>query len=690
MQFVSPLFLFGLLLIGAPILIHLWKRQAARKIFLPSLALLLRSKKKVSRRARMRDVLLLLLRVLCIAMIPLALAQPRCSSQTPTSPSQAVALVLDTSFSMRYGTSFEAAKDQAEEILGDLGPKDAAVLFLSSEEEGEQAPSEDLSLVRSALRKATPSFDAAPLERALTLAAQSLAASPQPLRRVVVLTDATQNSFAQDALSLSWPEGSPKLEIIDVAAASLPNRAVTEVLTSPAPEVNPRAFRIEAKISNFSSVPVSELSVQVKLSQKIVAQGFVSLAPSETKTKSFYVTPESGGVLPGEVLIAQDELLADDSRAFLLAAPKEVNALIVNGDPKGVRYEDEAFFVEEALDATRDDTARVRYQTTTIEALSRQDLSGFHVVALLNVGTLGDSDLRTLKDFVTRGGGLFVSGGEQVAREQHSLDSLLPVTIRDIFVASDGAFSGGQAPRRFAPPEQPHPLFEGIDPTAPGGMGQAHFGTILLFDTIIPNETRKVVLSFDDGAPALVEGLLGQGRVLLFASTLDRSWTDLPVRPGFVPFVQGLFRYAGGALTQQNNAATIINEPRSFSMPGARIQRATLTLPDGEARELSLASVTEGSIKVSHLDTPGVWSLTVQTQNNQETKQEHFPVVLDPKESALRKIDPEKLRTLEEQSGDGLVDSTDPQSPTGLPLAHYLLAMIVIFILGEGVLIRRG
>ena len=47
-----------------------------------------------------------------------------------------------------------------------------------------------------------------------------------------------------------------------------------------------------------------------------------------------------------------------------------------------------------------------------------------------------------------------------------------------------------------------------------------------------------MVLRYENGAPALVEAEVGRGRVLLLTTTVDREWTDLPIRPGFLPLVQ--------------------------------------------------------------------------------------------------------------------------------------------------------
>ena len=43
-----------------------------------------------------------------------------------------------------------------------------------------------------------------------------------------------------------------------------------------------------------------------------------------------------------------------------------------------------------------------------------------------------------------------------------------------------------------------------------------------------------VLASYDDGAPALVESPVGQGRVLLFTSSASAAWNDWPLRPSFL------------------------------------------------------------------------------------------------------------------------------------------------------------
>ena len=61
----------------------------------------------------------------------------------------------------------------------------------------------------------------------------------------------------------------------------------------------------------------------------------------------------------------------------------------------------------------------------------------------------------------------------------------------------------------------------------------------------------QVLARFDGGAPAVLEKRLGAGRVLLWASTLDQTWTDLPMKPVFLPFVHRAATYLAAYVPPQ-------------------------------------------------------------------------------------------------------------------------------------------
>jgi hypothetical protein len=53
----------------------------------------------------------------------------------------------------------------------------------------------------------------------------------------------------------------------------------------------------------------------------------------------------------------------------------------------------------------------------------------------------------------------------------------------------------------------------------------------------------RVVARLTNGRPGLVEVTPGNGRALVLASDLGRSWNEFPLQPTFVPFVHEVIRY---------------------------------------------------------------------------------------------------------------------------------------------------
>ena len=95
-----------------------------------------------------------------------------------------------------------------------------------------------------------------------------------------------------------------------------------------------------------------------------------------------------------------------------------------------------------------------------------------------------------------------------------------------------------------------HPLFEGlIESDAKEkvmGLTRVQTHTLMLLEPDA-NKERDILSYFTDDTPALVEKQVGEGRVLFWASSLDRDWSDMAIRPGFVPLMNQVILYLTGA-----------------------------------------------------------------------------------------------------------------------------------------------
>ncbi len=128
MQFLNPLFLVGSLALIAPILVHLVRRETSRRVLFSSLMFVRRTTKASLRKQRLRHPLLLLLRMAALLLLVLAIARPLLTDPDAVglsgSGGRSLILLLDDSFSMRFGDRFERAQAQARTILGGMGNRD--------------------------------------------------------------------------------------------------------------------------------------------------------------------------------------------------------------------------------------------------------------------------------------------------------------------------------------------------------------------------------------------------------------------------------------------------------------------------------------------------------------------------------------------------------------------------------------
>src|SRR5262249_14190055 len=91
------------------------------------------------------------------------------------------------------------------------------------------------------------------------------------------------------------------------------------------------------------------------------------------------------------------------------------------------------------------------------------------------------------------------------------------------------------------------------------------------------------VLRFPEGAPALIESRLGEGRVLLWASTVDRDWTNLPIQPVFLPLVQQATRYLARAPMREPEAPLVVGQHHEILLRDGDL-RVEVTQPSGGQR----------------------------------------------------------------------------------------------------------
>jgi hypothetical protein len=449
-------------------------------------------------------------------------------------------------------TLFDQARERAKLVLAELGTEaDVAIELASEGAEPAAELTRDHIRLRDTIDGARLSARPAETTLALRRAAALLSASPLGARRVYLFSAMAASGFLPS--EPPWGADGPELIVVPLLAddAQLPNLAIVEARAEKDPDLGPRGVRVSAKIASFGGAAVKDHGVTLRIAGKAVARGLVTIAAGETFEKRFSASlPPDARTAEVTVEIDPDGLPLDDRRHLRVELRREVRVLLVDGDPRTVRYEDELFYLETALrPGDRADSA-LEVTTTTVDELPRRRLADYDVVFLCNVKPLEPERVAELARWVDTGGGLAVTVGSNVDADAYNarMAPLLAQELRSMRQLAEGPKGpdAGRAEKigRF---DINHPVFMVFSAQA-AGLRDASFWKVMLLG---PSEgggiERTTLARFGSGAPALVEARRGEGRLLLFASTIDRDWNDLPIHPGFLPLVQQSARYLARA-----------------------------------------------------------------------------------------------------------------------------------------------
>lgn len=666
MTLLAPALLLGLLGLAAPVVAHLLGREPPRPIRFAAMRFLQATDQSVTQRRAIQDWPLLLVRLLLLALLVVVLARPSSTTQTGVAvvgePHDAVVL-LDASRSMELrvdGRSLlEHAIDQVDALLAALPPGSRVGLATTDPQGPREEPSADPDVVRDALERwgteGHPRAGAWTMAEALPAATALLQRVDGERPRVVyAVGDATSRGLGSLPKAAEGGALVVPIPAIDPEEPRPEHVAIEEARWEPAPELDPRALRIQAVLRRHppstteGSAEEHRASVVLRVGDEELARTAVVLPFDEAVPVEFtHTLPADRALAPAVVALetSDDPLPSDDARHLWLAADDAAEVVVVNGDPSELRAHDEVWFLSTAVAADEDDVQRLRLRSLApdqLEARVREGASGafrdVDVLVLANLRAPPPDVATAIVEAVHRGMGLWITVGDRVQADAYNqrLGELLPLRMRE-------AVRVGTAPGRtearaegMAPADLGHPAFRRLRGDL--GLTGTRARRVMLLEPD-PEREHQIALSFTSGAPALLTRAVGTGRVALLTTSIDRDWADLPLRPGFVPMVSSVLGYLADRGGAGGSGQLVAGQPRAF-----RTDRAlTVTLPSGEQQ--SVAPDEDGQAVLEDTLVPGHYRVDLGEATTV------LAVAVDPVESDTRwqALDPTPLQDGERQ-----------------------------------------
>jgi Aerotolerance regulator N-terminal/von Willebrand factor type A domain len=574
MGFLAPWFLGGLAALGVPVFVHLLRRHVTTPRPISSLMFFERGIQSSTRHRRLRYLLLFALRSALVFLVVLAFADPFVRRPTADGNGHLRLIVLDRSFSMRAGTRFAAAKQQALESLAAKPHGDKAqIVALGGQVEMLTQPIADGAQLRAALDGIQPG-DGHGNFGELGHAIRTLAETERGPIDLHLFSDMQRSAMPTNFADMVLP-GNVTLILHPVAQGASAANWTVESVDAPAElsdPKDPKRSRLRAVIAGFGTTAASKI-VSLSINGKTVASKKVDVPAGGRAPVEFAPLDVGYGFNRCELHVGGgDAFPADDGYVFAVRRSDPARVLFVHaaGETRSASY-----FGAALESATR---GAFLLQSMAAEQTTDLDPSRFAFVVLSDTTTLPSIFERSLAQFVAKGGSVLIALGTGVARRGPIPVWGAPAQDTRDYARSGSAASVGQV-------DFSHPALEEEQPGHENGGWAA---VKVFYANVVDAGQARVAARLNDGTPLLLDRQVGEGHVLLFTSGFDNLTSDLPLHPVFVAFVDRAARYLSG--TERLGAARLVDsfvQLRSAAEPSGAISSVEVIDPEGR-RPLTL------------------------------------------------------------------------------------------------------
>ncbi len=665
-HFLNDWLLWGMLGALVPLAIHLLHRSRYRVEPWGAMMFLQQSIKARAKTVKLQQIVMLILRALFFILLAVALARPLLNpteneyetsgGETRQQPPTTHVLIIDSSYSLQFGNHetniFDKVRESAISIVTKMEVNDNMLLIRA----GSRArpvfrnPTSDRDLLQRRIEAMAPGNEKADLLAAVLQAYRMVAETTRPKVRIYILTDRQKGNWPE-ADDSRWTEMKRLREIVKAKSQIyiLPhqvkmarqNLQVQRVYSSfPIVDVH-RQNHFVVEIRNDGEP--RKTRVDFFANDRLEGEREIELKPG-VNSVGFDCSFNTPGPHYVRASIPEDELNVDNSYTLALKVIRQIPVLLIEGNSSPDPFQSDGGYLDIALTSAATDQQNTlitvtRRGQTELDDIDSAFMSQFKSIVLVNVSSLSTYFRSRLESFVQQGGGLFVCLGPQVDMDNYNTmykddDGLLPA-----------ALTGVSEPQ--APP---------LRPTFHSAAGENVLETFELVRTKVlentrvgkyvfatPASTAGVLASFGD-QPFLIHKPFGKGQVIMCTSTVDTTWTNMPLTEDYLPLMQNIVVYLSSNIKPPINLnlgetllfAATLPEVRNLDLTIA--QKAQVTTPTKKLVRMPL-NYDDGQW-VGQFDdtlTPGLYR--VQTSNSVTFYAAH----LDPSEGELTEMQDDQI-----------------------------------------------
>ena len=670
MQFLFPSFLWALLALAIPIIIHLFHFRRFKKVYFTNVKFLKELKEETSNRNRIKNLLVLLSRLLALAFLVFAFAQPILfEGDEIKAGRKAVSVFVDNSFSMNAAKNNAAlltiAKERARQIIQAYGESDEYQI-LTNELNGRQLNFFDKSTALSHVEEIKPSPAVSDL--ALVRNVQKRTLSQKDNQKVAYIISDFQESISD----FNEPVDSTiEYNLLQLRPVIERNISIDNVVFNAVVPVLNESNALNITLTNHSEETAENIQLSLIYNGQTRPLGTVSVPPLTTIIDTAAITVNNTGWHQAEVRIEDYPVTFDDTYHIAFELKQQISILsIYESSPNSylrAAYNSLGYF----------DRRSVQRDQVKYDVIPTQDL-----IILEDLNNLSSGLIAELENFVSKGGNVLIFPGSNINKDAYSdlLGRMRANTFGEF--QSQSREVGGLNSDAFVFSNVFRKISRNIKlPTT----------TANYVINVSQSKAMEEILSYRDGSPYLARFSRGNGSVYVCSAPLNSSFNDLSANAEI--FIPLLYKSAISSGNQKKIAYTI-GEDNIIAVQNLDINDKTKYQVSGGNSEFIPGLIRQSNdflIDVTdQISTAGVFDL-----KKNENIESSFAFNYDRRESNLSLANLDEIKEnvgqnvnlIDESIQAGLTNFIT-QKDQGFRLWKYCILLALLFLALETILLR--
>ncbi len=542
MTFLNPAILFGLLAASIPILIHLLNLRKLKRIEFSSLQFLKELQKNKIRKIKLKQWLLLALRVLIVLFLVLAFARPTLKGVAiagiTSSAKTTAVFILDDSFSMNLidgkGNYFNQAKSIAIQLIKQLQDGDEVALVLTSKDEKKEIiPTKNLSELIKAIDNLKVSFITHSLNNSLVKAANIVDKSKNYNKEIYLISDFQKSTFNINNTISNLGEllnDKVTLYTIKFGRKNFTNLSIDDFKLNTQIFEQGKPISTSIVVTNYSDHPINNVIVSIFINGERAAQKSISLDKGKSNEVILETTLKNSGYQEFMAFLEDDDIIEDNKRFIEINIPEKLPIIIFYDDPTDIK------FIKLALSSSQDQS-KIEIDEKKLSQINSVDLTKYKAVFI--VGSEEYKNSEKLRNYISNGGGVFLMpGNNSTFNNFKNICSSLSIPFPQTLINLD---PGKKSFITFDKIDFQHPIFSDFfelqNKFQKKENQKFESPEIFSYFRMLTEGKGNSIINLSDNSSFLSEYKSNKGKVLLLniSPTLEQS--DFPLKSLFVPLM---------------------------------------------------------------------------------------------------------------------------------------------------------